>query len=822
MVETVYANGPEEVFLAVYQREKGTIPLGLNDVVAGAIILYCRRERIQCTLVARDLRSTDHGVRNMEAFYAFDFDPKIVSSDPILSGLKDYIPSILFSRVILTYYDVLWQFKDEDFNVDYPQFVDSFIRSISVYVGRQESVDYIQPSSVTEILSYFMKKAGVKSIYNPFAGLCSYPIAMGADCEFYAQEINPTTLALAKIRLHSRGLNPDNIVLEDSVVKWKEDCYKYDAIVASVPFGLLINPQLRKKLHIRATVLEDMFFLRAMGRDDSIECRSYPRKFVATIVPMSFTSRPSSARIREQMCKDGSLETVISLPEGIFPNTSVRTAIVILNPTEKHNSVRFVDATSFVLKDEQKNRRLDWERVITVLESNDIDYIKTVSFEEMSQQEYILNSDNYLPAGSRCDAEHEIIRLSDVMERVSETRITEPLYISQISEDAFSRGALTILHPRTDLNTKDYLSTGYSVSGPCILFMIKNRQVLAYVHKSDTDIAINRRIYAYKITSDRVSLEYMALFLLKDHVFCRNIIESSAWVSAGAARHMLIRDVIIAKPSLQSKLLKIYEDDESAKLAQLHAIEEARYGIKKAGSDIAHILATPFQRQNRIIRTLATLEPGSEKYVRRVTSLIDVCQYIRRMTIAIGGDLRTATFHPQDICISKEVSEYVRAWGNFDNTTDYRVIIQDETKGDIHLNADPIMLWIALDTLLENAYRHGFREGNYTAPEGNLVCIRLNPVLMDEKPFVQIAVMNNGQKAPDGYTIEDFKTRGHYVGDSGHTGLGGNHVYTVAHRMGGFIAYRTEMNWPFIIDVLLPVFGDCSTEFNTPYEETFV
>ena len=790
---------------------RGGEVLTLDDVVAGAAMLYCRRMKISCSFDRIDSRRSIMVV-----------DSDIISSDPVLFFFHDFFQSNRIAENLTEFWFDLCKIRDEEFDSNYANYVDSFFKLISVFVGRRESVDYIQPRGVTEILSYLMKKAGVTSIYNPFAGLCSYPIAMGADCAFYAQEINPTTLALAKIRLHSRGLDPDNIVLEDSVLKWKDDSYNYDAIVASVPFGLLIAPKIRKELHIGATVMEDAFFLRAMGMDNSIAHCSYPKKFVATIVPMSFTSRPSSARIREQMCKDGSLETVISLPEGIFPNTSIRTAIIVLNPTEKHDSVRFVDATSFVLRDEHKNSRLDWQRVISILDANDIYYIKTVSFEEMSQQEYILNSDNYLPATARCDEDHEIIRLSDVIERVTESRITSPLYMEQVSEDAFSGGPLAILHPRTDLITKDFLSTGYYVSGPCILFLIKNRRVLAYVHKSDSAIAVSRRVSAYQITSERVSLEYMAVFLLKDPVFCRNIIESSAWVSAGAARHMLIRNVIIAKPALQSKLLKIYEEEESTKLAQLHAIEEARYGIKKAGSDIAHILATPFQRQNRIIRTLATLEPGSEKYVRRVTSLIDVCQYIRRMTIAIGGDLRTATFHPQDICITNEVSEYVRAWGNFDNTTDYKVIIQDETKGDIHLNADPIMLWIALDTLIENAYRHGFREGNYTAPEGNLVCIRLNPILMDEKPFVQIAVMNNGLKAPDGYTIEDFKTRGNYVGDSGHTGLGGNHVYTVAHRMGGFVAYRSEMNWPFIIDILLPVFGDCSTEFNTPYEETFV
>ena len=814
-MEQYVAHSPEEVFLAVFQKAKGTVSLRMDDVLAGAIFLYCRRKGIHCDAAATRVQDRD-------VLYALKLSPEVIASDGILSGLGNTLSKILFSSVILDYENVLWQISDEDFATGYSRFVDSFLQMVSLFVGRQENVDYIQPISVTKIIEFFMKKAGVKSIYNPYAGLCSYPIAMGANCDFYAQEFNEMTLALAKIRLHSYGLDPAKIEQGNSITNWKANASSYDAIVASVPFGMMIPREGRQRQNRLPNVVEDLFFYRAMGKDDTSDNHTYPNKLVSTIVPMAFTSRPASFRLREQMCKDGTLEYVISLPEGIFAHTSIRTSIIILSPSEKHDSVKFVDATSFINDDELKRRRLDWERVISIIEKGDVRFIKTVSYEELSQQEYILNGDCYLPSSTKCDDEHFIAHLSDILERIPDSRITSSVFERQVPVEAFSRSVLNILHPRTDLITKGFIDSGYSVSEPCILFLVKERQVLAYLHKSNTAIAVNRRTFAFRVKSNQVSPEYITLFLLRDPVFCQNIIDSTAWVTGGAARHMLLRSVVLMKPEDQIKRLQSEEKKESAELAMLHAAEESLYGIRKAGSDIAHILATPFQRQNRIIRSLSTLEPGSDKYVRRVTSLIDVCQYIRRMTIAIGGDLRTATFHPQDIAISHEVADYVRAWGNFDNSDDYKVIIQDETKGDIHLNADPIMLWIAFDTLLENAYRHGFRDGNYTVPEGNLVSMRITPVLIEDKPFVQISVMNNGLKAPDGYTIEDFKTRGNFVGDSGHTGLGGNHVYTIAHRLGGFIAYRTEMNWPFIIDILLPVEGDCSTKFNTRYEETFV
>lgn len=321
--------------------------------------------------------------------------------------------------------------------------------------------------------------------------------------------------------------------------------------------------------------------------------------------------------------------------------------------------------------------------------------------------------------------------------------------------------------------------------------------------------------------------------LLKDDVFCRQLLESTSPVSGNMSRALLYRRIIIAQRPLQEQYLKWYEAKEIAERDATDAAEKARYQINKAGGDIVHILATPFKRQNQIISTLLDMKPDfsdnqpeavqvAQKYIRRVTSLIDVCQYIRRMTTAIGGDLKKASFAMKPVKISDEIADYVRAWANFINTTDYQVIVQDATDGDTLLELDPMMLRIALDTLIENASRHGFRDGNYTAADGNMVCIRISPVLLNEKPFLQVSVMNNGIEAPAGYSIEVFRSRGVFVGDSGHTGLGGNHVDTIAHRFGGYIAYRTEMEWPFIIDILLPVKESSTTKFTSQYEESYV
>ena len=811
---------PEDIFLSVLQKMRGAEALRIDDVVAGAVLLYCRRMKIHCHF---------ERVEPRRSFMVVDRDT--VFSDPVLFFFRDFFWSNKVAENMTELWFDLCNIEDEEFISNYATYVDSYFKLISVFAGRRESIEYIQPRSVTEIIAFYMKKYGVKTLYNPFAGLCSYPIALGPDCSFVAQEINPTSLALAKLRLHAHGLNPENVELEDSVKCWKGN--HYDAVVASVPFGLRVPLGDISNPRTPITTSEDLCFLRSMGKDEYSHSFGYPKKMVATIVPQSFTTRPSSSRLREIMCKDGVLDTVIELPEGIFPNTSIRTSIVILSTSEKHDSVRFINVSSCLRENPSKYRALDWQKVISIIESENPEFIKTVSYDELSHQDYVLNGDNYLPASSVCEEGHEIVSLSELLERIPESRLRYSVNIEVLSVGAFSNKVLDIRHPNTSLITRDFIDSGYTVSGPCILFIAKNREVLAYMHNSESTIAINRRVFAYRVISDKVSAEYIATLLLKDDVFCRQLLESTSPVSGNMSRALLYRRIIIAQKPLQEQYLKWYETKEIAERDATDAAEKARYQINKAGGDIVHILATPFKRQNQIISTLLDMKPDfsdnqpetvqvAQKYIRRVTSLIDVCQYIRRMTTAIGGDLKKASFAMKPVKISDEIADYVRAWANFINTTDYQVIVQDATDGDTLLELDPMMLRIALDTLIENASRHGFRDGNYTAADGNMVCIRISPVLLNEKPFLQVSVMNNGLAAPSGYSIEVFRSRGVFVGDSGHTGLGGNHVDTIAHRFGGYIAYRTEMEWPFIIDILLPVKESSTTKFTSQYEESYV
>ena len=85
---------------------------------------------------------------------------------------------------------------------------------------------------------------------------------------------------------------------------------------------------------------------------------------------------------------------------------------------------------------------------------------------------------------------------------------------------------------------------------------------------------------------------------------------------------------------------------------------------------------------------------------------------------------------------------------------------------------------------------------------------------MDEKKFVLLSVANNGKPFPKDFSIEKYISRGEFCGESGRTGLGGNHIYNITKAHKGFINLTNDGEWNVIVEILLPVayYNDCCTD----------
>ena len=85
---------------------------------------------------------------------------------------------------------------------------------------------------------------------------------------------------------------------------------------------------------------------------------------------------------------------------------------------------------------------------------------------------------------------------------------------------------------------------------------------------------------------------------------------------------------------------------------------------------------------------------------------------------------------------------------------------------------------------------------------------------MDDKKYVLLSVSNNGKPFPKDFSIEKYISRGEFCGDTGRTGLGGNHVYNIAKSHSGFINLTSDDEWNVIVEVLIPLnyYDECETD----------
>ena len=107
-----------------------------------------------------------------------------------------------------------------------------------------------------------------------------------------------------------------------------------------------------------------------------------------------------------------------------------------------------------------------------------------------------------------------------------------------------------------------------------------------------------------------------------------------------------------------------------------------------------------------------------------------------------------------------------------------------------------------LDSILNNAVRHGFHKRKDV---GNQVLIHLSEVVYDDTPYLLLSIANNGEEISDGFTIEDYVSRGRYTASTGRTGLGGYHVYQIVKGHNGYLRLDSNKQWNLIVEVLLPI-----------------
>lgn len=267
---------------------------------------------------------------------------------------------------------------------------------------------------------------------------------------------------------------------------------------------------------------------------------------------------------------------------------------------------------------------------------------------------------------------------------------------------------------------------------------------------------------------------------------------------------------------VQKEIVRSAIDKYKKEVEQEQKAERERLGILDASADIAHMLGTTFSRQAGIMlnlrRKIANGQPVDSEKVKK---LMDTVDYVTRFIKNYCGNFEDTEFKLREVDILSFINTYCEEWKNSLGER-FDIVIKNDILDNNIVSVDTRYLKVAFDSLFDNAYRHGFDK---VSSLDNKVIISLSLVRYRNNNFVRIAVLNNGKPFADDFSLEVFKSRGRYTAKSGHTGLGGNHVYQIVHGHNGFLALNNSQGLTGF-DILLPVNKEVSnTEYIYNYDK---
>lgn len=635
----------------------------------------------------------------------------------------------------------------------------------------KSSGEYFQPLSLTRFCSKLVNFAKGSRIYNPFAGIGSYAIE-NPGCIFQGEELSSRVHLLLKLNLLAHGITPD-YTCSNSFVDFTQKVSGCDGVIATPPFNI---KDVHSEFWFANSVLERM---RIGGK-------------MLFIFPLNFCyGSHEEFELRKYLLENRYLTHVIQLPSIFLPVTRIASCIVVAEKC-KHDDFLVVDGTSYLSKS-------------TVNSSNDFRYedlFADIESETPSCCKRFKFSDAFKSA---CDLRPARL-LWQMPEIENPTRLGDIITFApnvdvKVGETVYNIGELSTDWLQCNIVLSESVqryrrSAVVATEGLVIAGISKGSIALGKVTGADEGkkIVFGSNTFAFTADTSKVLLSYLIQTLL-----AALVTDQVQAYSKGATVNMLTRrdflDITIPLPSLpeQERIVKVAE---SAYLQQL--------GLAQVGSDLGHMLGTPFSKISFALLQLEESDSLSAKDRKNLQSLKEIFEYADRL-VKVSGNLDIKSMERSNICLFDFIQSYIAKWDSFGSETFKVDLDADENAKSALVTANEDALSIMFDCLFDNAHRHGF-EKKYL--QDNEVTVVMLSEIHEGKPYIRLRVGNNGKPMEKGFEIKDYIARGRFVSGSGRSGLGGYHVNAVVESMGGEI------------DSLISIPGWTAFEFLIPQVNT--
>ena len=656
------------------------------------------------------------------------------------------------------------------------------------------------PDGIAEVFKLLLNEK-TNTIFDPFGGLLGLATEL-KEKQFVAHELNNGEKELALIRLALAGVLDQTVLCDGIVLGFAPS--GYDAIATIPPFGTKIN------MCDDAFNGEEGFEEVALRRFDNL---TNEHGQLVTVVPVSFLSSESKQirDLRVNITFNHWLDTIIYLPSGIFANTGLATAIVVLKKDRKgRRDVRYLDATKCFIKQGRVNV-IDFDAISHLYHEYDIE----ISLREIKDQNFSWNLQWYLDQKSAdFNDAYDRVEIGEVLSQVPVLNKFDDVEgfvvgVSDLSKDVFDYEKTPGDFPRVE-----DLGLASKVTEPVVLISLIREPKPTYCRASESEpIFVKRDVVAYRITNETVDPGYLCMELTK------RLKKTSQGAVIPRFSRAQIAHTLIEFPSLDGERSKIEQknlfDEVSLTLGLGKEMEEKfRLILEKKKKEYIeevrhrkHDMKTPMTQLRNTLTLLESLVPQvkgepAEKlktYVQRQKKAMDTLSEI------------VSHIADEDVFASPEPIDLGEVLLAQQMKTDRYVVsyYPDKTMLEESGLARPMVFMGKSDLLrlvqniVENAIKRGFK-GNYSE-----YALNISLTIKDGQYYIDFS--NNGEPLPDGLTKERYGMKGEKGKDSDGSGTGGYIVKSITEHYGGDYDVYSERfagMWFTHVIVKLPIYHD--------------
>lgn len=711
--------------------------------------------------------------------------------------------AILFSQPLNYLSFHLFQLERKILAENYPEIFDALLYKLSEAQGKQTS-EFIQPYEISRFIMNLAKVKDNDTIYNPFAGLASFATFLNKSNFYYGQEINHKTWALGKLRLIAHNLEHFNYELEDSIENWNR-FNEFDLIVSNPPFNLRLNNTKYSRINFS---LEDVIIENSLHQLNS-------RGELICVFPESFLYKRnrSDFQLKKHLIENNFINTIISLPNGVFKYTAIGTCIVIINKKKVYkNKIRFIDATSFVSTEyNNKEKILDDLNLFEQIQNNNKNFVRLINKEIIIENDYNLSVGRYF-----IDDNFKGARLNEIATFIRGSR-SEKEEIGKLVKIRNLKDSIVNFNLDIEkLEVRDIPSFGVrKIQQSCILVALRWRTLKpTYFEYNGEPIYISNDILAFKVDKKIVNTNYLINELHADYVL--NQLDG---LRLSGIIPILRKDdffqLKIKLPSIEEQKKKFYSyaDEYIKTIVQESEFEfkENKINVEDENSFLRHQIAGSLKNirgafkfvQKIIDEQVKNQLPEIDNFKaddRLDTTFSNYMNIIERDLESINKavnkagdkidllDLNIESFDLLEFIKDYRDSLKVRANNLFDVILDLdESAIIEYGISAINISGDKVIIRRMLDNIIENAERHAFT--NSIANDNK---IKIDLIYDFEDFTVQIDISNNGIPLPENITYDALVRKGSTSGENSGNGFGLWYVNEVMKIHNGKFSFTDE------------------------------